>query len=199
MLNESRSSDVFVLTTFQKFCIRWSVLFDMTSDRLSRTETVFRAVQASTVMMTTVMTMTSVLIADNKKALESFTYFIICVFSLVIIALAIRTKRFNRSMLLTIEREFPRYDCRPVPDRLKRQLVAIRASYNDFTRNIILSYLALVVFEVPTTAMVPLTAAALTDAKLGSQSTQIVASYFPFDTSKVYSLTKVIIYSTYLL
>lgn len=179
-----RPSEVFVLKGFQKFCMRWSVFFDKTSNRLSRTETVLRTFQASAIMLTTVLTMTSVLVADNKKALESFTYFIICVFSLAIITFAIRTKRFNRSMLLMIEEEFPGYDM-PVPTALRRELDANRKSYSDFTRKIILSYLALVVFEVPATAMVPLTAAALTDAKLGSQSTQMVASYFPFDTSKV--------------
>lgn len=187
MSNESprHPSDAFVLTPFQKFCIRWSVLFDATSDRLSPAEMALRTVQASTVIVTTAMTITSVLIADNKKALESFTYFVICVFSLAIVSLAIRTKRFNRSMLLKIQNEFPGYDRRPMPDRIKRKLTAIRASYDDFNRNIIVSYLALVVFEVPSTALVPLSAAALTDARLGSQSTQMVASYFPFDTSKV--------------
>lgn len=174
----------FILTPFQKFCIRWSVFFDSSSDRLSRTETVLRSIQFSTIMITSGMTMTSVLIADNKKALESFTYFVICVFMLAIITFAIRTKRFNRAMLLMVVDEFPGYS-RPMPDALKRKMTAIRTSYSDFTMKVIVSYLTLVLFEIPATAMVPLTAAGLTQAKLGSQSTQMVVLWFPADTSQV--------------
>ncbi|XP_060837750.1 odorant receptor 4-like [Rhopalosiphum padi] len=174
----------FVLTPFQKFCIRWSVLFDSSSDRLSRIETVLRSVQFSTIMITSGMTMTSVLIADNKKALESFTYFVICVFMLAIITFAIRTKRFNRTMLLMVVNEFPSYE-RPMPDELKRKMSAIRTSYGEFTMKVMASYLTLVLFEIPATAMVPLTAASLTDVKLGSQSTQMVVLWFPGDTSQI--------------
>ncbi|KAF0765716.1 odorant receptor 4-like [Aphis craccivora] len=174
----------FVLTPFQKFCIRWSVFFDSTSDRLSRIETVLRSVQLSTIMITSVLTMTSVLIADNKKALESFTYFVICVFLLAIITFAIRTKRFNRAMLLMIVDEFPGYE-RPMPDTLKRKMSAIRKSYGEFTMKVMVSYLTLVLFEIPATAMVPLTAARLTDVKLGSQSTQMVVLWFPGDTTQI--------------
>ncbi|KAE9545440.1 hypothetical protein AGLY_000983 [Aphis glycines] len=174
----------FVLTPFQKFCIRWSVFFDSTSDRLSRIETVLRSVQLSTIMITSVLTMTSVLIADNKKALESFTYFVICVFLLAIITFAIRTKRFNRAMLLMVVDEFPGYE-RPMPDYLKRKISAIRKSYGEFTMKVMVSYLTLVLFEIPATAMVPLTAARLTDVKLGSQSTQMVVLWFPGDTTQI--------------
>jgi len=174
----------FILTPFQKFCIRWSVFFDSSSDRLSRTETVLRSIQFSTIMITSGMTMTSVLIADNKKALESFTYFVICVFMLAIITFAIRTKRFNRAMLLMVVDEFPGYN-RPMPDALKHKMTAIRTSYSDFTMKVIVSYLTLVLFEIPATAMVPLAAAGLTQAKLGSQSTQMVVLWFPADTSQV--------------
>ncbi|XP_027836930.2 odorant receptor 4-like [Aphis gossypii] len=174
----------FVLTPFQKFCIRWSVFFDSTSDRLSRIETVLRSVQLSTIMITSVLTMTSVLIADNKKALESFTYFVICVFLLAIITFAIRTKRFNRAMLLMVVDEFPGYE-RPMPDDLKRKISAIRKSYGEFTMKVMVSYLTLVLFEIPATAMVPLTAARLTDVKLGSQSTQMVVLWFPGDTTQI--------------
>ncbi|XP_025200888.1 odorant receptor 4-like [Melanaphis sacchari] len=174
----------FVLTSFQKFCIRWSVLFDSSSDRLSRTERALRSVQFSMIMITSVMTMTSVLIADNKKALESFTYFVICVFMLAIITFAIRTKRFNRTMLLMIIDEFPGYE-RPMPEALKRKMSAIRTSYGKFTMKIMISYLTLVLFEIPATAMVPLTAASLTDVKLGSQSTQMVVLWFPGDTTQI--------------
>jgi hypothetical protein len=62
---------------------------------------------------------------------------------------------------------------------------AIRSSYGRFTMHIIVSYLALVVFEIPATGMVPLVAASFTDAKLGSQSTQMVVMWFPMDTSEV--------------
>lgn len=174
----------FVLSGFQKFCIRWSVLFDKSTDRLSRTETILRTLQWSTIFITGIMTMTSVVIADNKKALESFTYFIICVFLLAIITFAIRTKPLNRGMLMMIEEEFPSYE-KPMPDAVKRKLSEIRESYANFTRNIILSYLALVVFEIPATAMVPLTAAVTTKAKLGTQATQMVVMWFPFNTSQV--------------
>nr|UMT69212.1 odorant receptor 2 [Myzus persicae] len=188
-----QKSERFILTPFQKFCIRWSVLFDSSSDRLSRTETVLRSVQFSTIMITSGMTMTSVLIADNKKALESFTYFVICVFMLAIITLAIRTKRFNRTMLLMVEDEFPSYN-RPMPDALKRKITDIRTSYGDFTMKVIVSYLTLVLFEIPATGMVPLAAATLTEVKLGSQSTQMVVLWFPADTSQVgmYALSYVI-------
>lgn len=172
------------MTGFQLFCIRWSVLFDTSSDRLSRIEMTLRTVQVTTVLITTAMTMTSVLVADNKKAFESFTYFIICLFLLANIWLAVRTKRFNRAMLLMLERDLPAYD-RSVPRWIRRRLADDRASCDGFTRRVILSYLTLVVFEVPATAAMPLAAAALTDARLGSQSTQMVASYFPFDTDKV--------------
>lgn len=176
----------FAITGFQLFCIRWSVLFDTSSDRLSRTEMMLRALQVTTVLITTVMTMTSVLVADNKKAFESFTYFIICLFMLANILLAVRTKRFSRAMLLMLERELPAYD-RPMPRWLRRRLADDRASCDGFTRRVIISYLTLVVFEVPATAAMPLAAAVLTDARLGSQSTQMVSSYFPFDTDQVCS------------
>lgn len=172
------------LTPFQIFCIRWSVFFDKTTDRLSLTEIVLRTIQMSAMVITGLMTMTSVLIADNKKALESFTYFIICVFLLAISIFAIRTKRFNRHMLLMIEEEFPRYD-RPMPKELRHKLAGIRTVHGDFTKRVILSYLALVVFEVQATALVPLTAAWFTPVKLGSQSTQMVVMWFPGDTSRV--------------
>ncbi|VVC41882.1 Olfactory receptor, insect [Cinara cedri] len=188
------------LTPFQLFCIRWSVFFDKTTDRLSPTETVFRTIQMSTMVITGLMTMTSVLFADNKKALESFTYFIICVFLLAISIFAIRTKRFNRHMLLMIEEEFPSYD-RPVPEDLRRKLTGIRTSYGDFTKRVILSYLALVVFEVQATALVPLTAAWFTPTKLGTQSTQMVVMWFPGDTTQVeiYAFTFAIQYSIVLI
>lgn len=170
--------------SFQKFYIRWSAFFDSSSDRRSRIEIALRTFQLSSIMMTTVLTMLSVLFADNKKAVESMTYFLICIFSLAITAFAIRTKRYNRIMLLMIELEFACYD-RSMPDSLKREVSDIRTSYARLTTKIIFSYLALVMFEVPTTALVPLTAAGLTDAKLGSQSTQMVSMWFPGDTTKV--------------
>lgn len=174
----------FTMTGFQLFCIRWSVLFDTSSDRLSRTEMALRTLQVTTILISTAMTMTSVLVADNKKAFESFTYFIICLFLLANLWLAVRTKRFNRAMLLMLERELPAYD-RPMPRWLRRRLADDRASCDGFTRRVIMFYLMLVVFEVPATASVPLAAAAFTDVRLGSQSTQMVSSYFPFDTSQV--------------
>lgn len=141
--------------------------------------------------------MTSVLIADNKKALESFTYFVICVFMLAIITFAIRTKRFNRTMLLMVVDEFPGYN-RPMPDVLKRKMAAIRTSHGDFTMKVIVSYLTLVLFEIPATGMVPLAAASLTDVKLGSQSTQMVVLWFPADTSQVNIKFKKMVLFTYL-
>lgn len=181
LLGESRR---FVLSPFQKFCIRWSVFFDSLSDRLSPIERLLRTFQLSIIMLTTVLTMLSVLFADNKIAVESMTYFLICIFALAITAFAIRTKRFNRVMLLMVEEEFAGYD-RPMPDSLKSKMSAIRTSYAGFTKNILLMYLALIIFEVPATALVPLTAAGLTNVKLGSQSTLMVSVWFPGDTTKV--------------
>lgn len=195
-INAMQKPESFILTPFQKFCIRWSVFFDSSSDRLSRTETVLRSIQFSTIMITSGLTMTSVLIADNKKALESFTYFVICVFLLAIITFAIRTKRFNRTMLLMVVKEFPGYN-RPMPDVLKRKMMAIRTSYGNFTMKVIVSYLTLVLCEIPATGMVPLAAASLTDVKLGSQSTQMVVLWFPADTSQVNIKRKMVLF-TYL-
>lgn len=172
------------LTPFQIFCIRWSVFFDKTTDALSPAETVLRTIQMSIMVITGLMTMTLVLFADNKKAIESSTYFIICVFMLAISVFAIRTKRFNRHMLLMIEEEFPSYD-RPLPDVLCRKINDIRTSYNDFTKRVILSYIALVVFEIQATALVPLTAAKYVPVKLGTQPTQMVVMWFPGDTTQV--------------
>lgn len=177
-------SNAFKLTRFHMFCIRWSVLFDSSTDQLSRVETTLRALQASPVALSMFLTVAPVLFTSNKKALESAVYLIIGLFMMGIVTFAIRTKRFNRGLLLMIEREFPEYD-RPVPKPLTRKLAAIRTSYSDFTQRVMVMYLALVLFEVPATAMVPLTAATTTDAKLGTQPTLLVVGWFPADTSQV--------------
>lgn len=183
-------SDKFILSPFQKFCIQWGVLIDPSQDRLSKTERILRTIQLVPILSTTVLTTISVLIADKKKAIESSTYLIICMFSLAVIAFAIRTKRFNRRLLFMVLDEFPSYNM-PMPDHLKEKMAAIRTSYNSFTTKVIVSYLLLVLFEMPATGMVPLSAAIMTTAKLGSQSTQMVSYWFPGDSSKVtYSCEK---------